>query len=224
MEDLSVGAPGYFKQIDGWFGRHEQQFYEHQVAVAASPARFVEVGSWMGRSSTCMAEAIRNSGKQIDFWCVDTWRGSDEHQQLSVVRDDALFQEFLTNIDPFRDLIQPLRMSSLEAATRFDSESLDFVFLDAAHDFGNVVTDIEAWLPKVRPTGVLAGHDYLSCWPGVVQAVEANFGTHARVFGPCWYVSPDGSRLTAAALRDVLTESKWRLRRLLRTGAFRRVA
>jgi cephalosporin hydroxylase len=224
VEDLPVGTPGYFKQIDGWFGRHEQQFYEHQVAIAASPARFVEVGSWMGRSSTCMAEAIRNSGKQIDFWCVDTWRGSEEHQQFGVVREDALFQNFLTNIAPFRDFIQPLRMSSLEAATTFDSESLDFVFLDAAHDFANVVADIEAWLPKVRPTGVIAGHDYLSCWPGVVQAVEAKFGARPRVFGPCWYVPRDGSRLTAAALRDVLTESKWWLRRLLRTGAFRRVA
>ena len=130
----------------------------------------------------------------------------------------------LRNIDPFRDLIQPLRMSSLEAASTFDSESLDFVFLDAAHDFLSVAADIEAWLPKVRPTGILGGHDYVSCWPGVVQAVEAKFGTHARVFGPCWYVSLDGSRLTAAALRDVLTESKWRLRRLLRTGAFRRAA
>lgn len=219
-----MGTPGYFEQIEGWFGPREQQLYEHQVAIAASPARFVEVGSWMGRSSTCMAEAIRNSGKQIDFSCVDTWRGSEEHQQFSVVRDDALYEKFLTNIDPFRDLIQPLRMTSLEAASTFDFESLDFVFLDAAHDFANVVADIEAWLPKVRPTGVIAGHDYLSCWPGVVQAVEVNFGSRAKVFGPCWYVSLDGSRLTEAALQDVLTQSKWRLRRLLRTGAFRRVA
>lgn len=39
--------------------------------------------------------------------------------------------------------------------------SLDFVYLDARHDYESVVEDLEAWFDKVRPGGILAGHDYL---------------------------------------------------------------
>ena len=34
------------------------------------------------------------------------------------------------------------------------------MFLDAAHDYKNVRTDIEAWLPVVKSGGIIAGHDF----------------------------------------------------------------
>ena len=47
----------------------------------SGPAHFVEIGSYKGRSSSYMAVEIVNSGKSITFDCVDTWKGSEEHQQ-----------------------------------------------------------------------------------------------------------------------------------------------
>ena len=39
------------------------------------------------------------------------------------------------------------------------SESLDFIFVDAAHTYDAVVEDIKLWEPKVRKGGLVSGHD-----------------------------------------------------------------
>jgi hypothetical protein len=67
--------------IQGWFGFHN--LYSEIVAKADHGAHFVEVGSWKGKSASYMAVEIINTGKRIRFDCVDTWRGSEEHQDPS---------------------------------------------------------------------------------------------------------------------------------------------
>jgi hypothetical protein len=51
------------------------------------------------------------------------------------------------------------RMLSLEAAPLFEDASLSLVHLDGNHSHAAVSADIAAWWPKVRPGGILAGHD-----------------------------------------------------------------
>lgn len=62
------------------------------------------------------------------------------------------------------------RMTTLEAAKHVDDGSVDFVFVDADHSYEGCAADIQAWLPKVRKGGMLAGHDYN--WPTVFYAVR----------------------------------------------------
>jgi predicted O-methyltransferase YrrM len=52
-------------------------------------------------------------------------------------------------------------MTSEEAAEAFEARSLDFVYIDAQHHYEAVKRDIALWWPKVKPGGILAGHDYL---------------------------------------------------------------
>lgn len=159
----------FYKSIQGWFSY--LPLYQDMVQSARDGAHFVEVGSWKGKSSAFMAVEIANSGKKIKFDCVDTWLGSDEkaHHKDAAVQAGHLYELFLTNISPVEQYINPVRLPSVEAAALYEDASLDFVMIDAAHDYNNVLADLKAWLPKVKVGGVIAGDDYN--WPGVKQAV-----------------------------------------------------
>jgi len=155
----------YHHTIQGWFTF--PSFYKSAVDQAKDGYHFVEVGSWKGKSAAYIGVEIFNSKKQIKFDCIDTWEGSEEnidknsscYEPLLESKDD-LYNHFLSNIAPLSGIVNPIRKPSIEAAPLYQNESLNLVFIDAAHDYENVCLDIKAWLPKVKPGGILAGHDF----------------------------------------------------------------
>lgn len=175
----------FYQKIQGWFSF--PKLYASMVQQF-DDATFVEVGTWLGRSAAFMATEITNSKKNIKFFCVDTWQGSTEHKNMVNGRD--IYQEFLTNIEPVKNIITPYRMLSHEAAELFNDESLDFVFIDASHDYDNVMIDLKAWYPKVKKGGVFAGHDYPS-WDGVRRAVDEFFMNSHQILTQeaCWKIN-----------------------------------
>jgi len=169
----------YYKNIPGWFTF--KQFYSKILEDLPDSAHIVEIGSWEGRSAIYMGVEILNSGKKIKFDCVDKWIGilpPTEHRKKVVYHKDALkspngsYNCFLKNIEPLKDVINPVRCSSLDAALLYKNESLDFVFIDADHSYKEVKKDILAWMPKIKNGGILSGHDYP--FPDVKRAVDEN--------------------------------------------------
>jgi len=170
-----------------WFGFDD--IYKEAVEKAGYNSHFVEVGSFMGKSTAFMCVEIFNSKKDIWFDAVDTWEGSVEHQEMDVIKNKQLYDIFIENMKDFidRDLVLPRRMTSLEAAVKYRDNSLDFVFLDASHEEQDVKDDIDAWLPKIKEGGVLAGDDW--GFEGVVKAVQNKFhNTQYDIRGRSWVV------------------------------------
>jgi len=163
--------------------------YKEFVGVLPDEATFVEVGSWKGKSIAFLTVEIINSGKKIDIFSIDTWKGSSEHSEDADVVNDRLYDLFLSNIKPIEDHITPIRKPSIEAAKDFNDDSIEIVFIDAAHEYEPVKEDINAWLPKVRKGGLIAGHDYLL--PSVKKAVDEIFGNRVmfrNAMENCWIV------------------------------------
>lgn len=52
------------------------------------------------------------------------------------------------------------RAPSVEAAAAFPDHHFDWIYLDADHSYEGVRADLEAWAPKLKPDGILWGHDY----------------------------------------------------------------
>ena len=161
----------FYQDIQGWFDFED--IYSEMVASAANGAKFVEIGSWKGKSSAYMAVEIANSNKDIKFYCVDTWLGSIEHAGFGEVMDDSLYNIFLDNMKPAAGYFEAVRMRSIEAASAISDKFFDFIFIDASHEYVDVLADLESWYPKLKTGGVLAGHDYEPRWEGVIEAADA---------------------------------------------------
>ena len=162
-----------YKDIDGWFDYED--FFDEIVAKA--PQHFsvvVEMGCWLGRSSAYLAQRIKESGKYIEYHAVDTWKGSVGDSAFSDVlaaNNGDVYDLFIKNMVDcgVMNYINPLRMDSVEASKCFADNSVDFLFLDGAHDYDSVKRDLAAWIPKVKKGGIMAGHDFGH--PPVKQAV-----------------------------------------------------
>lgn len=65
--------------------------------------------------------------------------------------------------------------TSMQTVKRFQDDSIDFVFIDGNHEYEHVYEDIVEWTKKVKPGGIVAGHDYVeneSRKYGVIEAVN----------------------------------------------------
>jgi len=179
----------YFQSVEGWFNAHDAFLYRNVVNNFNGVGHFVEVGSYKGRSSSLMATLIANSGKKIKFDCVDTWEGSIEHKAGGIFEDkdvvnNRMFDVFKNNMKPVEKYYTAIKMTSIEAAKKYDDNSLDFVFIDADHEYNSVREDIAAWLPKIKIGGIISGHDYP--YPPCRRAVDEIFAP-VNSIGDCWW-------------------------------------
>ncbi|MFA5830887.1 MAG: class I SAM-dependent methyltransferase [Candidatus Paceibacterota bacterium] len=132
----------------------------------------VEVGVYRGRFSTTLCAP----NPDLALIGVDAWDAYDEYKDYDA---EDMENAFFTAKERTRGYnIALLREYSLEASKRFADESLDFVFIDANHDYEYAVNDIAAWSKKVRKGGLVCGHDY-------VVNTEFNFGVIEAVNGWC---------------------------------------
>ena len=73
------------------------------------------------------------------------------------------------------------RMLSVEAAATLADSSLDYVYIDARHDYSGVMEDLRAWYPKLRAGGLLAGHDFIPDTGPDHVIKEGDFGVQRAV-------------------------------------------
>lgn len=122
----------------------------------------VEVGVQQGEFS----ETILRYWRGMHLISVDPWLEDVPERYVDIAnvpqsRHDELHELTRARLAPFGERSTIWRMTSLEAAPRIPRHSLDFVYIDARHDYAAVLEDIDAWFDKVRPGGIVAGHDYI---------------------------------------------------------------
>lgn len=183
----------YYEHLPGYFDFPE--VYRDAVAWIPDGGTFVEVGSWQGQSLAFLLVEAFNSGKKLQIYGCDHFRGS--------VGDGPLIQEAsLKSIvahcaHNLRRASYPFSLVHAESTvgSRFFADaSIDYCFIDAGHQYHEVKADIAAWLPKVKAGGIIAGHDFNQV--PVEQAVREAFvgckiehiGAKTWKWGSCWRV------------------------------------
>ena len=184
-----MAIPHFYADIQGEFSF--PLCYQQAVARADNNSILVEVGAWKGKSAAFMAVEIANSGKCPRFDVVDTWSwrylkdGPDSVWAVPELETDPdfVFRQFIHNTSPVKHIINVKRMKSVDAAQLYDNDSVDFVFIDASHEYEDVKADIEAWYPKIKPGGYIGGHDYTPDYlVGVKTAVDEFFAALGQPF------------------------------------------
>lgn len=119
----------------------------------------VEVGVDRGDYSEVLCKANPN----LHLYSVDPWSAGEYEPGLSGVNEEQpyfenCYQETVQRLAPYNCTI--VRKTSMEALKDFEDNSLDFVYIDANHDFLNFTMDLHHWLKKVKVGGIMSGHDY----------------------------------------------------------------
>lgn len=147
-----------YQNLGGWF--NFQDIYSKMVALHTDGAHFVEIGTCLGKSASFMGVEIYNSGKDITFETVDTFKGSPseingKHKFFTEIDVKARAEKALKNLP-----VKIIEGSSVEVSKNYKNKSLDFVFIDGSHVFEDVYADIMAWKKKIKKGGYIGGHDY----------------------------------------------------------------
>lgn len=84
-----------------------------------------------------------------------------------------IIRQLHANTNRFGGRFRLIRKYSEDAAPEVDDHSVDFVFIDAQHTYEGVKDDIVLWRDKVKPGGILCGHDYDFTRPRFADVIRA---------------------------------------------------
>jgi hypothetical protein len=164
------------------------------------PKRVAEIGVWRGELSHKILEGCPSveSLLLVDAWEVVYGRSPGDGHWLVFgpgTTNEEMIGAYHTVKDtmlPYGQRVTVLKAPSVKAAETIPDGSLDCVLIDALHTYHACKADILAWMPKLRPGGLMIGDDHSEYFPGVQTAVEEIFGTAHTVLGQTWWVIPYG--------------------------------
>lgn len=144
-----------------------------------------EVGTWKGASAINFANYCRKIGLKTTLHCVDSFLGAQEMwDQLKHTPERNLFLKngfpqiyyiFLSNVihNSLQDYILPFPNTSLIASRYFKNNGYEFgsVYIDASHQYDDVLHDLNAYWDLVVDGGIMFGDDY-NHWQDVKLAVN----------------------------------------------------
>ena len=96
----------------------------------------------------------------LKLYCIDPWTLYEGYIEPKISKEkfDIEYASTKEKLAPYNCTI--IKDFSMNAIKKFSPKSLDFVYIDANHDFKHVSEDVEAWAKIVRPGGIVSGHDY----------------------------------------------------------------
>jgi hypothetical protein len=116
-----------------------------------------EVGVDQGEFSSILLS--KNPSK---LYLVDAWKTIEGTDRTTGAEQSIHDEKYLAVSNKFNDdpRVEIIREWSEAAASGFDDNSLDWVYIDARHDYTGVMSDLRAWQNKVKSTGFIWGDDY----------------------------------------------------------------
>ena len=143
-----------------------------------------KVGAEIGSLKGEFTEKFCKAGLKI--YAIDPWIGfsgqgrTQKHQEIQ----NKYYDEAKKRLTPYTNC-KIIRKTSMDALEDFKDGSLDFVYIDGAHDFRHIAEDIYEWNKKIKSGGAISGHDYFNTIPtasNIVCNVKAVLDAYVKAF------------------------------------------
>ena len=120
-----------------------------------------EIGVYNGVTTKKYIDIIKQNNGHL--FVIDWFKGNENVSEgihkYDESNSDNVYNCFLNDFENYSDVITILSGKSSDMISQIPDNSLDICFIDADHRYSNVYRDIELCLPKMKPGGLLCGHD-----------------------------------------------------------------
>jgi predicted O-methyltransferase YrrM len=171
-----LGMPETPAVLRGYLATEEGVALMLLAAHGPSAGAIVEIGSFLGKSTSWLALGSKSTGRE-KVAAVDWFRPLSFMAESSDPEDKAIHERgstypfFLANLKRFgvEGQVTPIVAPSAEAAATWNGDAIRLLFIDGNHLYESVLKDFFLWSPFVRSGGIIAIHDYLPQWSGIVR-------------------------------------------------------
>ena len=118
------------------------------------------VGAEIGTLGGDYAKNLKKNNPDLILYCIDPWEIYDGIQYFDQNKLTKYYNLAMQQLNEFKD-VHIIKKKSMDAVKEFKDNSLDFVYIDANHELPFVIEDLFYWSKKVKPGGIISGHDYL---------------------------------------------------------------
>lgn len=134
-----------------------------------------EIGSYAGDGTVLFFE----SGKVQKLYAIDPWEEGYNDT------DEASDSDFTLVEKAFNKNVKNLKVEKLKGTLKSEFSKLpklDVIYIDGNHDYEYVLSDIKLALKKIKPGGIICGHDYHYYGGDVPKVVNEIFGKPDKIF------------------------------------------
>ena len=130
--------------------------FAYDLVAVLRPALLVELGVDRGESYFAFCQSALENETGTRCFGIDTWRG-DQH---AGGYDETTFAQVSAhNRENYAAFSTLIRSTFDEALAEFEPGSIDVFHLDGLHTEAAVRHDVDSWLTKLRPGGIVLLHD-----------------------------------------------------------------
>ena len=157
------------EQVSGWI-RPKERVLLYELAFKCG-GNVVEIGSWKGKSTVIMAQALKDRNDGSVLYAVDPFEKPPEMSSIAPEYDlwtqqsqGEHYTEFLENIkrQEVEEFVVPIKAMSEKAVEVYKekyNQPVGFLFIDGCHFVDYVQKDFDLWSPFVSIGGYVGFHD-----------------------------------------------------------------
>ena len=132
-----------------------------------------KVGVEVGVAEGAYSEIICKANPQMQVYGIDPWLDYVNYNVYTKTNELSNMYNLASKRLASYSNYKIIRAFSMDAVIRFQDNSLDFIYIDANHQEPYITQDITEWFKKIKPGGIIAGHDYIRLKRTVCHVINA---------------------------------------------------